>query len=57
MGLSLSKAIVYLESIKMRLQVAGLACILSVGLVKNCSAQEMDTIPVLKEVWQAIVDL
>ena len=50
MGLSLSKAIVYLESIKMRLQVAGLACILSVGLVKNCSAQEMDTIPVLKEV-------
>jgi len=50
MGLSLSKAIVYSESIKMRLQVAGLACILSVGLVKNCSAQEMDTIPVLKEV-------
>jgi iron complex outermembrane recepter protein len=34
----------------MRLQIAGLACMLFVGLVKNCFAQETDTIPVLREV-------
>jgi len=34
----------------MHRQIAGLACLLFIGLEKKCFAQETDTIPVLKEV-------
>ena len=34
----------------MHRQIVGLACMLFMGLEKNCFAQDMDTIPVLKEV-------
>jgi len=34
----------------MHRQIAGLACLIFMGLVENCFAQDKDTIPVLKEV-------
>ena len=34
----------------MHRQIAGLACLIFMGLVENCFAQDEDTIPVLKEV-------
>jgi hypothetical protein len=34
----------------MHRQIAGLACLIFMGLAENCFAQDKDTIPVLKEV-------